>query len=444
MVVVYLHWGRELQGCPTPEQRTAARALADAGADVVVGSVTPLGSGWTDDTYVNYGLGNFLWYHNHQPDTGVLRLRIENGDVVRDNWVPARIQPLGRVLPLHGADRTRAVSDWRGLRACCTDLASSLPVPTGLLARLAWAGDGVTFAPTANSDAGAGFLTADAQDQAHGGCNDITKEASMHSFPAHPAHGRRQEPTPSRVTAPHGGVTASIAAAVLALPLAVGAVVAPVSAATARPSAVTPTAGPGWQQFKSPYAPYTRPAAVPGGSVRKPDHHRVGRHGRDSGAVHRARAHLHHRDFGAGEAAGTGMVIDSSGIVVTNHHVVEGATDIEVTIASTGDTYAAEVLGTDATADVAVLRLDDAAQGCRPFRPTRAARASAARSPPSGTRAVTDTCRGGDGDRAAPVDHRRRRQRQQIACGTSSRSTPTSSPAIPAAPCSPPTVTSSA
>ena len=35
-------------------------------------------------------------------------------------------------------------------------------------------------------------------------------------------------------------------------------------------------------------------------------------------------------DFGAGEAAGTGMVIDSSGIVVTNHHVVEGATDIEV------------------------------------------------------------------------------------------------------------------
>jgi poly-gamma-glutamate capsule biosynthesis protein CapA/YwtB (metallophosphatase superfamily) len=125
VVVVYLHWGRELQGCPTPEQRTAARALADAGADVGVGSHAHvlLGSGWRDDTYVNYGLGNFLWYHNHQPDTGVLRLRIENGDVVRDNWVPARIQTWGRVLPLHGADRTRAVADWRGLRAC-TDLAS--------------------------------------------------------------------------------------------------------------------------------------------------------------------------------------------------------------------------------------------------------------------------------------------------------------------------------
>ena len=45
---------------------------------------------------------------------------------------------------------------------------------------------------------------------------------------------------------------------------------------------------------------------------------------------------------------------------MTNHHVVEGATDIEVTIAATGETYPAEVLGTDATTDVAVLRLDGA------------------------------------------------------------------------------------
>jgi S1-C subfamily serine protease len=65
-------------------------------------------------------------------------------------------------------------------------------------------------------------------------------------------------------------------------------------------------------------------------------------------------------DFGAGETAGTGLVLDSSGIVVTNHHVVEGATDVEVTDAATGETYAAQVLGTDATHDVAVLRLADA------------------------------------------------------------------------------------
>jgi S1-C subfamily serine protease len=65
-------------------------------------------------------------------------------------------------------------------------------------------------------------------------------------------------------------------------------------------------------------------------------------------------------DFGAGVAAGTGIVIGSSGLVVTNHHVVEGATDIMVTVVTTGATYDAEVLGYDATKDVAVLRLDEA------------------------------------------------------------------------------------
>ena len=51
-------------------------------------------------------------------------------------------------------------------------------------------------------------------------------------------------------------------------------------------------------------------------------------------------------EFGAGEAAGSGIVIGSDGLVVTNHHVVEGATSIRVTVVTTGRTYDAEVLGT--------------------------------------------------------------------------------------------------
>jgi S1-C subfamily serine protease len=62
-------------------------------------------------------------------------------------------------------------------------------------------------------------------------------------------------------------------------------------------------------------------------------------------------------DYGAGEAAGTGLVIGREGIVVTNHHVVEGSTKVTVTVPSTGRTYVADVVGADATADVAVLRL---------------------------------------------------------------------------------------
>ncbi|OIJ24029.1 S1C family serine protease, partial [Nocardioides luteus] len=65
-------------------------------------------------------------------------------------------------------------------------------------------------------------------------------------------------------------------------------------------------------------------------------------------------------DYGTARGAGTGLTITDDGIVVTNHHVVEGATSITVTDPSTGETYAATVLGYDATHDVAVLQLEDA------------------------------------------------------------------------------------
>jgi poly-gamma-glutamate capsule biosynthesis protein CapA/YwtB (metallophosphatase superfamily) len=125
VVAVYLHWGAEGRGCPTGGQRTLARALSAAGADVIVGTHAhvPLGAGMIDDTYVSYGLGNFLWYHGKQPDTGVLRVRIVDGKVVRDDWVPGQIKPKGgppRLLT--GAAGSEAIRKWRALRGC-TDLA---------------------------------------------------------------------------------------------------------------------------------------------------------------------------------------------------------------------------------------------------------------------------------------------------------------------------------
>jgi S1-C subfamily serine protease len=60
------------------------------------------------------------------------------------------------------------------------------------------------------------------------------------------------------------------------------------------------------------------------------------------------------------QAAGTGSVLTSDGTVLTNNHVIEGSTSIEVTVESTGETYDAIVLGTDKTKDVALLQLQDA------------------------------------------------------------------------------------
>ena len=95
-----------------PDRRPAqlARNLADAGADVIVGTHAhvPLGAGMLDDTYVSYGLGNFLWYNGGEPDTGVLRLQIVDGKVVRDEWVPGQIKPAGgRPRLLTGSARQR-------------------------------------------------------------------------------------------------------------------------------------------------------------------------------------------------------------------------------------------------------------------------------------------------------------------------------------------------
>jgi S1-C subfamily serine protease len=59
-------------------------------------------------------------------------------------------------------------------------------------------------------------------------------------------------------------------------------------------------------------------------------------------------------------AAGTGMVLTSNGYILTNNHVVESSTSITVTVESTGQKYTATVVGTDKTADVAVLKLTGA------------------------------------------------------------------------------------
>ncbi len=64
--------------------------------------------------------------------------------------------------------------------------------------------------------------------------------------------------------------------------------------------------------------------------------------------------------FDGAQGAGTGIVLSADGLVLTNHHVVAGATSIRVTAIGTGKTYDATVAGYDSTHDVAVLRLKGA------------------------------------------------------------------------------------
>ena len=62
-------------------------------------------------------------------------------------------------------------------------------------------------------------------------------------------------------------------------------------------------------------------------------------------------------DYGPGTAKGTGMIITSSGDILTNNHVVEGATAINVSVEGHRTPLAAEVLGVDPSKDVAVIKV---------------------------------------------------------------------------------------
>ena len=64
--------------------------------------------------------------------------------------------------------------------------------------------------------------------------------------------------------------------------------------------------------------------------------------------------------FEGSSAAGTGMVLTRAGQVLTNNHVIKGATAIRVRIPSTGRTYRATVLGYSIGGDVALLQLTNA------------------------------------------------------------------------------------
>jgi putative serine protease PepD len=69
---------------------------------------------------------------------------------------------------------------------------------------------------------------------------------------------------------------------------------------------------------------------------------------------------------GTSQAEGTGWVYDTSGDIVTNQHVVDGATAIKVKLQS-GKTYTAKLVGADASTDLAVIKIDAPASELKPI-----------------------------------------------------------------------------
>jgi poly-gamma-glutamate synthesis protein (capsule biosynthesis protein) len=133
LVVVFMHWGLDYQQCPDGLSSSTARALEQAGADIVVGghSHRVNGAGWLGRAYVAYGLGNFVWWRSREPDarTGVLTLTVDTARararrssapaVTGARWTPMLVGTDGIPRePAEPADRTRLMGVWRQAAAC--------------------------------------------------------------------------------------------------------------------------------------------------------------------------------------------------------------------------------------------------------------------------------------------------------------------------------------
>jgi putative serine protease PepD len=60
-----------------------------------------------------------------------------------------------------------------------------------------------------------------------------------------------------------------------------------------------------------------------------------------------------------GSGAGSGIVVNADGTILTNAHVIDGATSIEVTVAGETESRSAEVIASDPARDLALLKVDD-------------------------------------------------------------------------------------
>ncbi|HEU4702424.1 MAG TPA: trypsin-like peptidase domain-containing protein [Conexibacter sp.] len=113
-------------------------------------------------------------------------------------------------------------------------------------------------------------------------------------------------------------------------------------------AAVVALAGPGGSTTVTTIEP--RPAPVPAAVNGTLGAAQVYAHAKDSVASISA-------DTGQGRATGSGFVISSQGLIVTNAHVVEGATAVTVKVGG-GATLPATVVGRDASTDLALLRVE--------------------------------------------------------------------------------------
>jgi S1-C subfamily serine protease len=159
-------------------------------------------------------------------------------------------------------------------------------------------------------------------------------------------------PMPPRPPRRRAGLLSYVAVALVAGALGAGSVVALYHPASSTSAAPQPS---GSGQVPTPLPSSAIPVPSSGGSGSTAD---------EAAIVNKVKPGLviinTSLQYNSEQAAGTGMVINPDGLVLTNNHVIEDSTSITATDVSTGHTYQAKVVGYDVTGDIALIQLQGA------------------------------------------------------------------------------------
>jgi poly-gamma-glutamate synthesis protein (capsule biosynthesis protein) len=123
-VIVSIHWGGEYQAAPSARQQALAEALAEAGADVIVGHGPHVLQrvAWVGETLVAYSLGNFLFDQPYPFECrwgAILNVTLRDGRAIGVEAYPT-VTERGRVQPAD-PEAGAAICDRLGLGCCPTD-----------------------------------------------------------------------------------------------------------------------------------------------------------------------------------------------------------------------------------------------------------------------------------------------------------------------------------
>ncbi len=112
-VIVYLHWGTENEETIDWAQEKQAAEVAEAGADLIVGSHPHCLQqiSVVRGIPVMYSLGNF-WFNSRTMDTGILKVAIDENGLRSYQFIPC-LQSGSRTTPLQGAEKKRIIDHMR-------------------------------------------------------------------------------------------------------------------------------------------------------------------------------------------------------------------------------------------------------------------------------------------------------------------------------------------